>query len=90
MLSGEDRPPCEWCVQNLSNDRIQKYTELIEDNDTVIPNCGSQQCMVACGPHTSRADGFIVKGKNKKGRALKRKQKKEEKERKRQKLNPTS
>ena len=89
LLKETDIPPCGWCPQNLSNDQVTKYRELKKDHDTVIPNCGSQQCLVKALVQTSRSDGFYTKGPGKIARAAKRKATKEAKERaKRQSLNP--
>ena len=89
-LKESDIPPCGWCPRNLSTDQVQKYKTLLEDNDTVIPNCGRQQCLHSASEVTSNTDGWLLKGANKKARALKRKQKaKDKRDAKRRKPNPS-
>ena len=91
MLKNNDSPPCGWCTKSLSNDRATKYKTLLEDYDTVIPNCGSQQCLHMATRVTERADGYQLKGKGKKNRAQKRKALKDAKEQaKRRRLNEPS
>ena len=80
LLKLTDIPPCDWCTDNLSNDQASQYRQLTEDHDTVIPNCGSQHCILAASSHTSRGDGFIVKCAGRKESARKRQAKKEEKD----------
>ena len=91
MLKEGETPPCGWCPQNLSNDQVQKYNDLLEEYDTVVPNCGSQQCVHSASVGTPRADGFLLKRGGKKKRAAKRKAKQDaKKESKRRRLNPNN
>ena len=90
MMKENQQPPCGWCVQNLSTDQVSKFTSLVEDHDTVIPNCGSQQCLKSSSRITTRKDGFYLKGPGKRARNLKRKRANEEKKRKKRRLNPSN